>query len=54
MSKQHKTRPARLNADKNAKPLTEITAKVISGKLNRGGNIVSYEIRNRDPKEQSK
>lgn len=47
--KNRKARHARLDADGTAKPLTEIVASFIPGKLNLPGNAESYEIHDINP-----
>jgi hypothetical protein len=46
---KRRARPARLDADRKAKPMTEIVPLVKPGKRNMGDNIQGYEIRDIDP-----
>jgi hypothetical protein len=48
-NRKSKARPARLDPNGTAKPMTQIVTHVPSGELNLPSNVVDYELRSVDP-----
>jgi hypothetical protein len=49
MKPKRKARPARIDADRKAKPLTKIIAHLPPGKLSFPENVERYEVVDSDP-----